>query len=65
MAIPLMAPSLSNVTELFMKRNIAEKPTVVKLLMRLHTPTSRVHNNQVLWNIGIYSQVLWNIGIYI
>ena len=48
MATPLMEPSLSKVTELLMKRNMAEKPTVNSPNIRKALTISRPQSNQRL-----------------
>ena len=48
MAIPLTEPNLSNVTELFMKRKMADRPMEPMPLIRPMTITSSPHSNQEL-----------------
>ena len=48
MATPLIEPSLSKVTELLMKRNMAENPTMKNPNIRKAFVISRLQSNQVL-----------------
>jgi len=46
MAIPLMLPNLLKVTELLIKREVAESPTVIRELIKTSTKMS---TNQRSW----------------
>lgn len=63
-ATPLTAPSLSNVTELLIKTNMAEKQMAIKLEITSEMANSEVHSNQVLYRVDKVHYTNVNIILY-
>ena len=56
MAMPLMEPSLSKVTELFTSMKIAENPTVNEALAKKLTIINTTHRGTLLLGFGVGDQ---------